>query len=82
MSNVKYNKQNMIDDIILSLSGILSIIIVEFIIAQLQIFGYNIKENCIFYAICVIILSKSIYHFVRVVIRKFKNKNIRIGIML
>lgn len=67
----KYGKKNMFDDITLSISGILAIVIIEMICRGLvYLIDYNIRDNCVLYATLVIVMGKTIYHSYRLIKKK------------
>lgn len=69
-------KDNMVEDIVLSISCILSVIIM-YPFSFASIFNTNTAVDYITYSVCVVVVAKMLFHILKFLYNKIKNNKNR-----
>lgn len=75
MSYKNIDKNNMMEDIFLSVACILSIVIMYFFASVTDIFNTRTAVDYISYSVCVVVLAKVLFHVIKIIYLKIKNKS-------
>lgn len=68
------DKDNMLEDIALSIACILSVVIMYFVSSITSIFNTHTAVDYVTYSACVVIVAKITFHIIKLILKKIKNK--------
>lgn len=68
------DKDNMLEDIALSIACILSVVIMYFVSSATSIFNTHTAVDYVTYSACVVVVAKITFHIIKLILKKIKNK--------